>query len=225
MKVLKLRYRFCLWCRPGGDCRGFRVEVLGYLSEIKRKLTNKQINLLQCLHLSSDVCPPSPHPASPPHLTAYGSGFHPLKRCRHFGSTWNRYTTIKVGDCAPTACRAHLTRPQKALSSLRRTLVTFSQTPYRSKPDSNIKPMTPSLMGKFTRRVREILTALLRWRYGDTAIKLQKGTSANNSDEILYLWFANKPACVTSWKRTELMHSYWHTLLFPMMCVLQTRSN
>lgn len=84
----------------------------------------------------------------PPNLTTYGSGFHPPKRCRHFGSTWNRYMTIKVGDCTPTACRAHLTRPQKALSSLRRTLVTFSQTPYRSRPDSNIKLMTPSLMGK-----------------------------------------------------------------------------
>lgn len=45
-------------------------------------------------------------------------------------------------------------------------------------------------------------------------------TAANDSGEILYLWLANKPACVTSWNWTELMHSYWHLLL----CVLQTRS-
>lgn len=44
-----------------------------------------------------------------------GSGFQPAKRCRHFGSTWNRYTAIKTGDCALTACHVHLTRPQKAL--------------------------------------------------------------------------------------------------------------
>lgn len=174
------------------------------------KRASKQINLLEYLHLSSDVLQVPPfHP--PSKLTTYGSGFHPLKRFRHFGSTWNRYTTIKVDDCAPTAC-AHLTRPQKALSSLRRTLVTFRQTPYRSRPDSNMKPMTPSLT---TRCVREILTASLWWRYSDTFIKLEKETSANNSDEIRDFWFANQPACVTSWKWAELMRSYGHTPLFP----------
>lgn len=44
-----------------------------------------------------------------------GSGFQPLKCCRQFGSTWNHYMTIKMGDCAPTACQVHLTQPQRAL--------------------------------------------------------------------------------------------------------------
>lgn len=44
-----------------------------------------------------------------------GSGFQPLKCCRQFVSTWNRYMTIKMADCAPTACQVHLTRPQMAL--------------------------------------------------------------------------------------------------------------
>lgn len=44
-----------------------------------------------------------------------GSGFQPLKCCRQFGSTRNHYMTIKMGDCAPTACQVHLTQPQKAL--------------------------------------------------------------------------------------------------------------
>lgn len=82
-----------------------------------------------------------------------GSGFQPLKRCRHFGSTWNRYTAIKTGDCALTACHVHLTWPHAALMFTREGA-------------DDLQPDTLSRRTQF----------LILYRAGDTILHQQSGS-------------------------------------------------
>ena len=95
------------------------------------------------------------------------SGFQPLKRCRQFGSTWNRYMTIKMGDCAATACQVHLTQPQRALMFTQEGMDDLQPDTLSLKTNVQyyMKLMIPSFMGcgemgEITRCVRKILTPI-----------------------------------------------------------------